>query len=90
MNEERLAAIEARLQALESSATIPLQVEDAFRDRLKINELLTLSTSTKTGASETQAVSEAGIGAYNVAKPMDGFKEAYDGNGAIYYIPYYT
>lgn len=46
---------------------------------------ITPQASTKTTASETQAVDEAGSSTYSVAKPMDGFK-----NIGGFLVPYYN
>jgi len=85
----RIEALEMEVQNLKASATIPYEVDTAFRERLGIADLATLTGSTKTAASETQAVSESGSGSYSVAKPMDGFREFVVG-GSVLYIPYYT
>lgn len=74
--------IKAFIASLQSNATIPLPVGEAFRARLESK----LASSTKTAASETQSVNEGGVSSYSVAKPMDGFLE--DGEG--HFIPYYT
>lgn len=94
--EEKILKLEREIQELKremaflsSSNTIPFNTEQAFRDRLGIQSLASLSGSTKTAASETQSVSESGSSSYSVAKPMDGFREFVVG-GSVLYIPYYT
>lgn len=72
-------------EMLKKSNTIPLSIEQSFRARFVSN---ILTTSTKTTASESQTVSEAGASTYSVAKPMDGFK-IYNDAGTPIYIPYY-
>lgn len=81
--------LQQELNKLRNSTTIPFEVEQAFRFKLGISELTSLNASSKTAASETQSVNEAGVGSYSVAKPMDGFKQVTIG-GSTLYIPYYT
>lgn len=91
-NEElnrRVTFLENFIRSIAGNTTIPHDVEQAFRSRLEIGELARLRASTKTAASETQAVSEGGAASYNVAKPPDGFREFVVG-GSTLYIPYYT
>ena len=74
------------IQALKSSTSIPFEVGEAFRERLKPEA----KVSTKTVASETQEVNEGGSApAYNVPKLHDGYKEEVFG-GQVIYLPYYT
>jgi len=88
--QRQINELKAELQLIKSSTTIPFPVEQAFRDRLKINSLAELqSQSTKTAASETQAIDEGGMGSFNVAKPMDGFFVWVKDN-STYYVPYYN
>lgn len=47
------------------------------------------TVSSKTAASETQAVDEGGAGTYDVAKAPDGFVQTTVAN-TTYYIPMYT
>ena len=74
------------IQKLKSSTTVPFEVEGALRERLNP---VSFTTSTKTTASETQAVNEGGMASYDVAKPADAFVELTWNNTRIY-IPYYT
>lgn len=72
-------------EQLKRANSIPLSIEQSFRARF-ISNILTLST--KSVATESQTVSEAGASSYSVAKPMDGFK-IYNDAGTPIYIPYY-
>lgn len=90
--EERILQLEQQIQQLQSvvelmrsSATYPYDMEQALTDRLNP---VTFTPSTKTAASETQAVNEGGVATYNVAKPADGFEERVV-DGVIRYFPYY-
>lgn len=85
----RIEELENKVRSLEASYTISHEVDVAFRDRLGINDLTALTSSTKAASSETQAVAESGTASYSVAKPMDGFREFVVG-GSVLYIPYYT
>ena len=85
----RIQILEEEIKMLKASTTIPYEVDTAFRERFKIGDLAKLSASTKTVASETQAVNEAGAASYNVPKINDGFVETTVG-GTIIYLPYYT
>lgn len=87
--QNKIDSLQQELDKLRNTTTIPFDVEQAFRFRLGINSLTRLDTSVKTAASETQSVSEGGVSSYNVAKPMDGFKQVTIG-GSTLYIPYYT
>lgn len=87
--EARIQRLEEELNNLKTSYTIPLEVDNAFRDRLGIADFAALTGSTKAASTETQAVAEGGSASYNVAKPMDGFREFITG-GTTLYIPYYT
>jgi hypothetical protein len=84
--EQQIIQLQTQLDMLRSSATLPYDVEQAFKARI-ITEFL--NPSTKTAASETQAVDEGGSATYDVAKPMDGFEERIV-DGQTRYYPYYT
>lgn len=71
-----------KIKEFESSTTIPLFVAEAFKVRTYPLNIL----STKTTASETQAVNESGSSSYSVAKVPDGFIKIKDGRN----IPYYN
>lgn len=87
--QSQIDSLQQELNKLRNTTTIPYEVEQAFRFRLGIDNFTQLDASSKTTASETQAVNEAGASSYNVAKPMDGFKQVTIG-GSTLYIPYYT
>ncbi len=81
--------LQREVSSLKNTTTIPYEVDTAFRDRFEIASYAKLTASSKTAASETQAVSESGVASYNVAKPPDGFREFVVG-GSTLYVPYYT
>lgn len=83
---ERIARLEKIVNELMSAHTFPREVENAIRGRISS---LQTATSTKTVASETQAVNEGGAGTYNVPSLFDGFYERTLDNGTIVYTPYY-
>lgn len=90
--EQRISQLEQQIQQLQevvelmrSSATYPYDMEQAIIDRVNP---VAFTPSTKTAASETQAVDEGGSGTYNVAKPMDGFEQRVV-DGVTRYFPYY-
>jgi hypothetical protein len=87
--EDKIADIQEQLNALKAATTIPYEIDQAFRTRFDIAALARLVPSTKTVASETQAVSEAGVGSYNVPKIFDEFRQFTIG-GTTYYIGLYT
>lgn len=86
--QQEMNVLQAKMNLLYSSATIPYDVENAFIDRLDLDNIVSQNSS-KTAASETQAVNEGGVATYNVAKPMDGFEQR-TVNGQVRYYPYYT
>lgn len=85
--EQKLNEVYAFMKAMQANATIPFDVSEAIKARLTSS--LVTTTSSKTVASETQAVNEGGMATYNVAKPMDGFEEGFK-DGQLRYYPYYT
>jgi hypothetical protein len=82
----KIEALEAWKAMLESSNSIPLNIQQAFTDRFL---RLLLGASSKAPSTESQAVNEAGSASYSVAKPMDGFV-SYNVGGTPIFIPYYT
>lgn len=83
--ENRIIELERIIKSLGSSTTIPKSIGDAFTVRLKPVSGDTSSTST---APYIQAVNEAGVATYSVAKPMAGFVTiVVNGNSRI--VPYY-
>lgn len=75
-----------RLNALSSTATIPWEVDAAFRDRLG-GSLIT--TSTKGVNSEDVTINEAGSGTFVVMNDPDAFLQVIV-EGTIYHIPVFT
>jgi len=92
MNEEyknRIEELERKFKALEAGGTLPKPVEDAIRERLRIDIISATTTSSKSTSSENQAVNEAGIATYSVLKTPDIFLQVTI-SGTIYYIPAFT
>lgn len=78
---KRIELLEEFAKRLNNNSTIPFDVGEAFKRRLgSLKDI-----ATKTAASETQAVNEAGASMFSVAAPMDGFYRTADGKN----IPYY-
>ncbi len=75
------------MQALKSAATIPYEVDGAFRDRL--SNSLALSVSTKGQDTEDLEINEAGSSTLTAMQDPDGFLEVSIG-GTIFHIPYFT
>lgn len=81
----QISNLQRQLDALSNNTTMPLEAGEAMRARLGLN-VIPVEISSKTAASETQAVSEGGSSSYNVAKPPDGFYKMSDGRT----IPFYN
>src|SRR3990167_8104988 len=73
-------------QSLESSHSIPLSIDQAFRARFQFS---LIKSSEKGNNSEDQSVNEGGVATYNVLKEPDDFLEVVVDN-IIYYIPVYN
>jgi len=73
-------------KSLESSHSIPLPIDQAFRGRFGFS---TINTSSKSATSENQAVNEGGTDTYSVLKPPDAFVQVKIGS-TYYYIPVFT
>ncbi len=86
-----LNKLEEKVKLIYGSSTIPYEVESAFRQRLRLSDFMKAATvSSKTAASETQTVNEAGVSTYSVARPMNGFLSITLPDGTAYDIPYFT
>lgn len=72
--------------SLEMSSTIPLNIDQSFRKRFTVQEII---ASTKGATTENQAVNEGGAATYSVLKPPDAFIQVVVG-ATTYYIPVYT
>jgi hypothetical protein len=70
--ERRVAELEKLVKALAASSTIPFNVEQAFKERLKLKSfgLVSIATSFDTG-QYLRAVDEGGMSSYNVVAPPD-------------------
>ena len=90
MNEQEKQQLQELLnwkKSLESSSTIPLSIDQSFRQRFPTGSII--NTSTKDATSENQAVDEGGAATYSVLKPPDAFVQVVV-NGTTYYIPVFT
>ena len=90
MNETEKQQLETLLtwkRQMESSSTIPLNVNQALKARLLGS--LGLTVSTKDVDSEDVTVSEGGASSYAVMNDPDGFLQVTI-NDTVYYIPYFT
>jgi len=85
----RIEKLEKELNLLKAGSTIPFEVEQAFRNRLRISQYSTLVADSKAASSENQAVNEAGASSYNVLKPPDRFIATIINNTTVY-IPGYN
>lgn len=85
--QQQINTLKDRLDALNSSTTIPFEVAVAIKARLE-QDFTQGDSSATTAGSQTQAVNEGGIATYNVAKPMTGFIEVIF-RGITYNVPYY-
>jgi hypothetical protein len=83
--QQQIDNLQKQLDALKSSTTLPREVGEAIRVRLQPVSGDTNNTST---AAYLQAVNEAGVQTYSVAKPMTGFITITIGGNARL-IPYY-
>lgn len=83
--QDQINQLQKQFDKLRSSATLPLDVEDAFRTRI---DPVTFYPSTKDAADETQSIDESGSATVTAAKPMDGFEERVV-DGVTRYYPYY-
>jgi hypothetical protein len=85
---QKIEELWTEINKLKAASTIPNNVDNAFRERFKLNSFLNLNSSSKTVASVTQTVHESGSASYDVMKVPVGFKQASIG-GTTIYIPYY-
>lgn len=87
MNPEMLSEVletQKQFDLLTSASTIPHEVEQAFRARLR--GLSDLVVSPKGATSESQTVQENGIATYGVLKNPDLFLQVIVG-GVVHYVP---
>lgn len=87
--EQRINELQEEINKLKYSTTIPFDVEQAFRTRLRLDSVTNLATSAKSATSENQSVNEAGSGSYSVLKAPNGFRQ-FSSGGTTFFIPYYT
>lgn len=87
--QQKIEDLEKKLKLLEAGATLPKAVEDAIRERLRIDIISAISTSGKSSVSESQAVDEAGVATYNVLKNPDAYLQVVI-NGTTYYLSAWT
>lgn len=83
-------ALQARLDALNSSTTIPFEVGEAIKKRVFDPKLGVVKTQTVTSAgAHNQAVNESGSATYSVLSTPTGYLQVVIGS-TIYYIPYFS
>ncbi len=87
--QQKIEELEKKVTLLEASATIPKPVEDAFRERLRLEIISSITASSKSNTSESQTVNESGAGSYGVLKNPDAYVQVTI-SGTIYYIPVFT
>lgn len=87
--QRELEQLKERVSRLDNTTTIPLEVDQAFRDRLGIGNFAAFEPSIKSASSENQVVNEAGSQIYSVLKPPDGFRQITVG-GTTFYIAVWT
>lgn len=76
------------IKSLQASHSIPLAVDQSFRERL--SDLgLQIAVSTKSSDSEDRTVNEGGVASYNVLKSPDAFLQVVVA-GSVKYIPIFT
>lgn len=85
----QMSELKSQIKLLEAGSTLPKPVEDAIRDRLRIDTFTPLLTSNKSATSENQVVDEAGVATYSVLKPPDGWEQRSVG-GTTHYYPFWT
>lgn len=85
----QIQELQEKFKKLEASGTFPKPVEDALRERLRIENISAFIQSAKTNNSESQSVDEAGVASYTVLKNPDVFLEGVI-NGTVYYVPAWT
>lgn len=84
--EQRVKALEDKFKSLQSSTTIPYDIDGAFRKRFASS--IGLVASSKGANSEDVTINEAGSASKDVLGDPVGFLEVMVG-GSIRYIPYY-
>ena len=85
--EQRIDALENFVLSLKANATIPIEIDNAFRERLA--GTAGVASSSKSATSENQVVNESGSSTYSVLKAPDLFAEVQVG-GSILYLPAFT
>ena len=83
--ESELADFRLWKASLERSSTIPLVIDQSFRERFKL-----VTVANKVTTSEDQAVNEGGSATFNVLKSPDKFLQLVGENGTTYYLPAFT
>lgn len=81
-----MQVLQRRLDALTNTATIPANVDAAFRSRLAVPKL-----SLTDEVAHTVSVDESGSSTLTVAAAMDGFvKLTSTASGVSFLVPYYN
>lgn len=90
--QRQINELKGEVWLLKSAANIPYNVDQAFRERLGLNNsaiISRLANSSKGATTENQAVNEGGAATYSVLKAPDAFLEVTIG-GSVKYIPIFT
>jgi hypothetical protein len=86
---KEIESLKKEINLLKRSSTIPFDIEKSFRDRLGIDEVsYILSTSAKGAGTENSVVNEGGSSVYSVLTAPDGFLQTTI-SSTTYYIPIY-
>ena len=86
--EQQLRELTDFKRNMERSSTIPLAIDQAFRERFANIAIDEITSSSKSASSENQSVNEAGVATYSVLNPPDAFLKVTVGT-TTYNIPVY-
>ncbi|RJQ33898.1 hypothetical protein C4568_03795 [Candidatus Parcubacteria bacterium] len=86
-DEERMMLRESYtfMKSMKANATIPFEVQQAFRERFA--DLLGFSVSSTAANTHDQSVNEGGVGTYSVMGDPDLFIRVVSASGVSYDIP---
>lgn len=84
----QVASLQNRLDALNSTSSIPWEIDQAFRDRF-ISSVPTITVSSKGVDTEDITINESGSATKVVMNDPAAFLQT-SVNGVVYYIPVFT
>jgi hypothetical protein len=87
--QKQIDSLKMELNALKSADTLPYDIEQALRIRLRVIDYAQLSPSAKSAGSEDEIVNESGSSTHAVLGTPAGFEERVVG-GVTHYYPFYT